>query len=147
MSRKLNYRLTIYIGGVQSAISHHGTIKAAKTKINRFARTDKPIPFLAVIVRVDDDQEMYRNRFNNPSDHVNQVIVYPCAAGFAITKYGAGKLISQPTFDRTWTRRDMRKALRNLYPKAEIKFRDVEHEVVIETVFQSAWQELRPKVG
>lgn len=79
------------------------------------------------------------------NSHVNLIYVYPHPDGFAITKYGAGKLLVQPTFDKTWTKRDMRKALKNIYLKAVVKFRDTEHHVVIENHFGHAWQELRPK--
>lgn len=80
---------------------------------------------------------------NQVKTGVNLIIVYPHEHGYAITKYGDGKLTVQPTFDKTWTKRDMHRALKNIYPKADIKFRNSPHEVVIVQQFGHAWQELR----
>lgn len=74
---------------------------------------------------------------------VNKVIVSPCKEGFAITKFGDGKLTVQPTYHHDWTRGDIRKSLAILYPNAHVVFYNNPIEIVIKTAFSHAWQTVK----
>lgn len=76
--------------------------------------------------------------------NVRLVIVSPCDEGFAISKYGDGPLSVQPTFHKSWTRAEMRRSLKVLYPNAEVRFRENPHHVITVTSFGETWEELRP---
>lgn len=81
-------------------------------------------------------------------NNVNKVIVSPCSAGFAITKFGNGALTIQPiqpTFYKDWKRADMRKSLKILYPKATIVFVSTEMEIIESQAFGNTWIDLKPK--
>ena len=76
------------------------------------------------------------------SPTVHLVIVSPCPEGFAVTKYGAGAINVQPCFDKTWKKRDIERALKNIYPRAQIKHYQQPVRVEEREHFGAMWRDL-----